>query len=204
MSSPSKSALWRIALTVPAKASEVVADALSLPYDMVEVARPDTDDVPNSGPTVASRTCMVVGKLVQTASHALRATLEVECGLDRLNYTPEEFSQAIKDFVAKNGKLRRYAEYEQPANIEWSDETYVGDAYGAYGWAIYVADHLPDEERRQHRILNILSRNCPRLSDRTTSEINAEQEYMHRVQFLMQEIGKYSKRRRSNVVCNYR
>ena len=62
-------------------------------------------------------------------------------------------------------------------------------------WAIYVADHLPDEERRQHRILNILSRNCPRLSDRTTSEINAEQEYMLRVQFLMQEIGKYSKRR---------
>ena len=120
--------------------SQIVADALSLPYDMVEVARPDTDDVPNSGPTVASRTCMVVGKLVQTASHALRATLEVECGLDRLNYTPEEFSQAIKDFVAKNGKLRRYAEYEQPANIEWSDETYVGDAYGAYGWAIYVAD----------------------------------------------------------------
>ena len=75
---------------------------------------------------------------------------------------------------------------------------------GMWHWAIYVADHLPDEERRQHRILNILFRNCPRLSDRTTSEINAEQEYMHRVQFLMQEIGKYSKRRRSNVVCNYR
>jgi CO/xanthine dehydrogenase Mo-binding subunit len=119
--------------------SQIVADTLDLPYDLVEVAQPDTDDVPNSGPTVASRTCMVVGKLIQTASLALKSTLIAESGMEE-GYTPEQFSQACKDYVAKNGKLRRYSQYEQPANIVWSDETYVGDAYGAYGWAIYVAD----------------------------------------------------------------
>jgi CO/xanthine dehydrogenase Mo-binding subunit len=119
--------------------SQIVADALGLPYDMIEVARPDTDDVPNSGPTVASRTCMVVGKLVQTASLALKQSLVQELGMDE-DYTPEVFAQACKDYVAKKGVLRRYAQYQQPANIVWSDETYVGDAYGAYGWAVYVAE----------------------------------------------------------------
>ena len=38
----------------------------------VEVARPDTHVVPNSGPTVASRTCMVVGRVVQLATAELK------------------------------------------------------------------------------------------------------------------------------------
>ena len=48
--------------------SQIVADTLGIDYDDVEVAQPDTAAVPNSGPTVASRTCMVVGKLVETAA----------------------------------------------------------------------------------------------------------------------------------------
>src|SRR4051812_9323387 len=44
--------------------AQIVADALGLDYDSVEVSRPDTGNVPNSGPTVASRTTMIVGKLV--------------------------------------------------------------------------------------------------------------------------------------------
>ena len=42
--------------------------------------------VPNSGPTVASRTCMVVGKLVETAALGLRRTL-VDAGLVGDAYT---------------------------------------------------------------------------------------------------------------------
>jgi CO/xanthine dehydrogenase Mo-binding subunit len=41
--------------------TQIVADALGLGYDDVEVARPDTARVPDSGPTVASRTVRVVG-----------------------------------------------------------------------------------------------------------------------------------------------
>ena len=46
--------------------SSHAADALGLDYSRVEVVQPDTAHVPNSGPTVASRTCMIVGKLVET------------------------------------------------------------------------------------------------------------------------------------------
>lgn len=119
--------------------SQIVADTLGLPYDMVEVAQPDTHDVPNSGPTVASRTCMVVGKLLQTAALALKQSLVQEAGMDEA-YTPEGFAAACRQFVKDKGVLRRYAQYQQPAHIEWSDVTYKGDAYASYGWAIYVAE----------------------------------------------------------------
>ena len=36
--------------------SQIAADALGLDYDLIEVMQPDTGNVPNSGPTVASRT----------------------------------------------------------------------------------------------------------------------------------------------------
>ena len=55
--------------------SQIAADALGLSYDRIEIAQPDTGAVPNSGPTVASRTSMVVGKLVETAALGLKHTL---------------------------------------------------------------------------------------------------------------------------------
>ena len=53
--------------------SQIAADALGIDGADVDVVQPDTSVVPNSGPTVASRTCMVVGKLVETAALELRA-----------------------------------------------------------------------------------------------------------------------------------
>ena len=52
--------------------SQIAADALGIGYDRIEIAQPDTGAVPNSGPTVASRTSMVVGNLVETAALGLK------------------------------------------------------------------------------------------------------------------------------------
>src|SRR5437660_4620690 len=46
---------------------QIAAEALALPYEGVMIARPDTTVVPNSGPTVASRTAMIVVTLVHSA-----------------------------------------------------------------------------------------------------------------------------------------
>ncbi len=43
--------------------SQIAAEALGVDSELIEVSQPDTANVPNSGPTVASRTCMVVGKM---------------------------------------------------------------------------------------------------------------------------------------------
>ena len=40
--------------------SQIAADTLGIDYDKVIIAQPDTASVPDSGPTVASRTSMIV------------------------------------------------------------------------------------------------------------------------------------------------
>src|SRR5436309_2892854 len=55
--------------------AQIVADTLGVPYESVEVAQPDTVLVPDSGPTVASRTCMVVGKILERCALELKETL---------------------------------------------------------------------------------------------------------------------------------
>ncbi|MBT9582607.1 xanthine dehydrogenase family protein [bacterium] len=119
--------------------SQIVADALQLPYEMIEVAQPDTRQVPNSGPTVASRTCMVVGKLVETAALGVKQALVQQAGL-AVPYTGEEFSAAILRYLQRYPDLKVYSQYHTPPTIHWNEETYQGDAYGAYGWAVYVAE----------------------------------------------------------------
>ena len=118
--------------------SQIAADALRLPYDWVDVAQPDTGRVPDSGPTVASRTTMVVGRLVQDAADALVATL-VQAGLLADTYAPEDFAAAVDTYLARFGTLRVYSKYKAPPGIVWDDQTYSGSAYAAFGWAAYVA-----------------------------------------------------------------
>jgi CO/xanthine dehydrogenase Mo-binding subunit len=123
--------------------SQVCAQALRIPYDEVLVAQPDTSVVPNSGPTVASRTAMIVGKLVERASESLCATL-VASGHLRSNYTPAEFKSAGLAYLAQHGSLVSEARYEAPGNIFWDDDQYRGDAYPTYAWAVYVAEVAVD------------------------------------------------------------
>ena len=74
---------------------QIAAEALGLRYEDVYIAQPDTHKVPNSGPTVASRTAMVVGKLVQSAALGIKKTLTA-AGLLADSYTPEEFRAACR------------------------------------------------------------------------------------------------------------
>jgi CO/xanthine dehydrogenase Mo-binding subunit len=122
---------------------QIVAEALDLNYEDVSIAQPDTRVVPNSGPTVASRTVMVVGKLVQSAALGIKKTLNAS-GLLGDSYSPEEFRAACRDYVVKHGKLRSLAQYEQPDDIVWDEEKYRGSAYAAFAWAVYIAEVTVD------------------------------------------------------------
>ena len=123
--------------------SQIAAETLGLSYEDVTIAQPDTTEVPNSGPTVASRTAMIVGKLVASAALGLRQSL-VAAGMLGEVSTAEEFRKACRNYVAQNGGLRCLARYEQPAGIHWDDEKYCGEAYSAFGWAVYIAEVTAD------------------------------------------------------------
>ena len=122
---------------------QIAAEALGIPYEDVKIAQADTQQVPNSGPTVASRTVMVVGKLVQSAALGIRQTLTNSQYLAN-HYSREEFGDACAKYVAERGELKSWARYEPPPGIFWDDERYRGEAYAAYAWAVYVAEVTVD------------------------------------------------------------
>ncbi len=122
---------------------QIAAEALGLPYESVAIAQPDTTVVPNSGPTVASRTAMIVGKLVQSAARGIRQTLS-KSGLLKDAYTPQQFRAACHQHIATHGTLKSYARYEAPGDVYWDDEKYRGEAYAAFAWAVYVAEVTVD------------------------------------------------------------
>jgi CO/xanthine dehydrogenase Mo-binding subunit len=107
--------------------------------------------VPDSGPTVASRTCMVVGKLVETAARDVRRAL-LERGVLAEPYTAADFKTACRHYLARYGPLRRRSKYQPPPGIRWNDEKYEGDAYGAYAWAAYVAEVSVDTTTCETRV----------------------------------------------------
>jgi CO/xanthine dehydrogenase Mo-binding subunit len=119
--------------------SQIASAALGIDYELVEVMQPDTSNVPNSGPTVASRTVMIVGKLVESAVLGLRQTL-IASGFLKERYTQEEFQEACAGYIEKFGPLKSSSKYQPPPGIRWDDEKYQGDAYGAFAWAVYVAE----------------------------------------------------------------
>ncbi len=123
--------------------SQIAAEALALPYEYVSMAQPDTLRVPNSGPTVASRTVMVVGKLVQSAALGIRQTL-ISSSLLAETYAPEEFRAACQRYVAEHGEFLSWARYEAPPDIFWDDVKYRGEAYAAFAWAVYIAEVTVD------------------------------------------------------------
>src|SRR4029077_10320994 len=111
--------------------AQIVADTLGLAYDDVEVNAADTGEVPDSGPTVASRTCMVVGRILQRCADEMRERL------GRL--TPKQYLRA-------HGPLVITKEYERPGDMSWDDNSYRGDAYGTYGWGCDIVELEVDPE----------------------------------------------------------
>jgi CO/xanthine dehydrogenase Mo-binding subunit len=123
--------------------AQIAAEAMGADYADVLVAQPDTSVVPNSGPTVASRTAMIVGKLVERAGHSLVETLRL-AGFLAADYTIGEFCVAVRGYVQQFGELKAFQRYEAPGTIFWDDQKYMGDAYPTYAWAVYVAEVAVD------------------------------------------------------------
>ncbi len=123
--------------------AQVAAEALGLPIELVEVAPSDTSRVPNSGPTVASRSTMVVGKLIQDAAVAFRQGL-IQQGLLHEPFTPEAFQAAVRAMLARSGSYKTYAQYHTPPQQKWDDTSYQGDAYPTFTWACYATQVAVD------------------------------------------------------------
>jgi CO/xanthine dehydrogenase Mo-binding subunit len=111
--------------------AQIVADALGVPLDRVEVHEVDTAEVPDSGPTVASRTCMIVGGLLERCARTMRARLG--------SATPAAYFRRHGGFTV----TERYA---PPPGMAWDDAHYRGDAYGSYSYTCNVVELTVDRD----------------------------------------------------------
>jgi CO/xanthine dehydrogenase Mo-binding subunit len=120
--------------------AQIVADALGIPFERVEVHSADTAYVPDSGPTVASRTCMIVGKLLERCAREMRQRLGA--------LTPAKYYQT-------HGGFSVTAQYAPPPGLSWDDEHYRGDAYGSYGWGCNVVELEVDRDTCEVRPIHV-------------------------------------------------
>jgi CO/xanthine dehydrogenase Mo-binding subunit len=114
---------------------QIAAEALWVSMDRVEFATPSTAVVPDSGPTVASRTVMIVGAILESAAHELFARIARDC-----KKRGGSFDEAALRLLAGKDVVVSEKTYEAPKDIVWDDATYRGDAYPVYGWGCDIAE----------------------------------------------------------------
>lgn len=138
------------ALTVLAR---IAADALGADYADIAVKTVDTDLVPDSGPTVASRTTTMSGNaVVDACSQLLEELRPVAADLLKCSETQVVF----KDGFATHGRRRAHfrdiaaqafvdkrhllkAGWYTPPKKIWDSQTGQGQPYSAYAYATMIA-----------------------------------------------------------------
>ncbi len=131
--------------------TQIVAERMAYDQDYIVIVAADTSVVPNSGPTVASRTSMIVGKLLEQACDDLSRQLNGESNTD---------GTALKDAIIRwhhirpDQELIGKAQYNMPPDIHWNDLTYEGDAYSAFAWSTHIAEVEIDLRTFVIRVIN--------------------------------------------------
>lgn len=132
--------------------TRIAADAAGVADADIVIGVPDTWRVPNSGPTVASRTVMVVGRLIERAIEELAGRLG-----DR-GLRGDPLKHAITAWhAASRGELRAQATYQPPPDVRFDDKSYTGDAYATFAWAACVAHVEVDLRTFSVRVLDFVS-----------------------------------------------
>ncbi|MDX1501898.1 MAG: xanthine dehydrogenase family protein molybdopterin-binding subunit [Thermoanaerobaculia bacterium] len=146
---------------------QLACEASGLGPDDVTFADPDTGRVPDSGPTVASRTTMVVGQLVSRVAVELaervvewwmksQGTTERPAlaggQLTTADGTARPFREVAAACVAELGELETTLRYEPPETGQPFDEaTYQGDAYPTFSWGADVVEVEVDPDSLEVR-----------------------------------------------------
>ena len=135
--------------------TQIAADALSLAPAHIRFPMADTGLVPNSGPTVASRTTMVVGNVVHRSALDLKKQIEAFASLRYFKGVPAElrdsmlvskgrkplaFAKVARDMLEEIGPVSGFFQFELPASIQWDQQNFKGDSYPGYSWSANVAE----------------------------------------------------------------
>lgn len=131
---------------------QIAADAAGIGLDAVDFTVPSTTHVPDSGPTVASRTVMVVGSIVERAARDIAARVHAE-----QNNGGGDFAAAADRLLAREKTVTALVQYNHPEWVKFDDKTYKGDAYPVFGYACDVAEVEVDLDTLEVTVLGFWS-----------------------------------------------
>ena len=110
---------------------KIISQTLNVPVEKIIFNNPDTDRVPDSGPTAASRTIVVVGKLLQRAADVLKT-----------KWNDDE-------------KVEVEIKYKYPDGFYWDADNFEGDAYTSYSWGVNAVEVELDPATYEIRIIGV-------------------------------------------------
>jgi CO/xanthine dehydrogenase Mo-binding subunit len=116
---------------------QIAAAAAGVQPEDLAFAPPDTGDVPDSGPTVASRTTMIVGALIARTVSELRDRVLAR---SQPGESGESFREAARRYRAEAGPVEVTFHHEPPEGQSFDESTYRGTAYPTYAWGADVVE----------------------------------------------------------------
>jgi CO/xanthine dehydrogenase Mo-binding subunit len=135
----------------------------------VKIMDPDTSRVPDSGPTVASRTTVMSGNAIRDAAAKIRAAMEpviADSGL--------EWREAVHLCVTQQVGLAAHG-WSVPPTTTFDLETGQGEAYICYSWSANVVEVEVDMETGETRVTKVWSgHDTGRVINPTTGEGQVE------------------------------
>ena len=146
---------------------QMASDGAGLTPDDLVFAEPDTSRVPDSGPTVASRTTMIVGGAVTAAVRELTGTVvtawrelrgvggetAVAEGVVRCAGLEVPFQEVGREVHAARGPLVVRHRHEPPVGPAFDEELYRGAAYPTYAWGAEVVEVEVDRDTLEVRAM---------------------------------------------------
>jgi CO/xanthine dehydrogenase Mo-binding subunit len=118
---------------------QMAAAAAGVGLEDLSFAEPDTGDVPDSGPTVASRTTMIVGGVI------VRAVTEIRDRVRAAARAQESFRDTARRLRAE-GPVEVTVHHEPPEWQTFDESTYRGAAYPTSAWGADVAEVTIDPD----------------------------------------------------------
>ena len=109
---------------------KIAASTLAIPMEDVDYPNPDTSVVPDSGPTAASRSTMIVGRIIERCAQEMK----------------QRWGEG--DFSVEK-------EYEHPDGFPWDQSTFRGDAYLGYGWGAAIVEVEIDKRTNEVQVKGI-------------------------------------------------
>ena len=144
----------------------LACEASGLNVEDVVVATADTAAVPDSGPSVASRTSMIVGsEVAQVVKNVCDRVVgwwleqegwsgipRTEAGVVRAGDEERPFREMAQEFARREGGLELTRQHEPPGWQVFDDKTYQGVAYPTYGWGADVVEVSVDPDTLETRL----------------------------------------------------